>query len=157
MQDLNDDSLRNTARAVEVNEIYKLSEQGAFDPERYRMHAKVSNYNRSKSTRGLIDTGANTEALSAQACWDLGIADQIEKCDASVKVADSRSIRPIGKVKTTIHVGDVPYTNTFLVMNEIDGYGMVIGTRFLRSSQLMNKVYGIMQGALGPDNVAKGN
>ena len=121
------------------------------------MHAKVYNSDRSKSIRGLIDTGANTEALSAQACFDLGIANKIEKCDETVKIADSSTVQPIGKVQATLHIGDVEYTNTFLVMPSIDGYSMMIGTRFLHSNQLMSKVYGIMEGALGQDNLAKGN
>ena len=147
---------KNAALAVDANEIFEVTKRSSFDPDRYRMHVKVSNQDNTKSTRALIDTGANNEVLSLQACYDLGITHLVQNEIEDIILADGSSAC-VGKVKTTLNIGDVPYTSTFLVMDKVDGYGMMVGTKFLQSNQLMGKVMKLMQDTLGADNVAQGN
>ena len=63
----------------------------------------------------------------------------------------------VGKLSTTLNIGDVPYKSTFLVMDKIDGYGMMVGTQFLNSRDLMEKMFCIFQESLGHDNMQRGN
>ena len=156
LTDVENDIVRNTALAVQVDEIFELKGNSNYDPERYRLHVKVTDSDKTRSIRGLIDTGANNEALSLKACWDLGITDKIVNGTETVTLADKSKVT-VGRVTTTLNIGDVPYHSTFLVLPEIDGYGMMVGTKFLQSNQLMGKVMTLMQDTLGADNVAQGN
>ena len=70
---------------------------------------------------------------------------------------DNRELGVVGEVKATLHVGDIPYTQTFQVLKNISGYDMMIGTRFLFSNSLMETIYGVAQEALGKNNVTLGN
>jgi len=92
-----------------------------------------------------------------QACKDLGIADKIEECTARISVADDRDVVVAGKVRAKINIGNVTYENEFLVLDEINDYGMMIGTRFMQSENLMSKIYDLMQSKLGAENVKRGN
>ena len=147
---------KKAALAVDAHEIFEVTKQSFYDPERYRMHVKVTGSNPSKSTRALIDTGANNDVLSLQACYDLGIINQVNGSSENVTLADG-STACVGSVTSTLNIGNVPYTSTFLVMDKIDGYGMMVGTKFMQSKNLMEKVFSIFQETLGHNNVERGN
>ncbi len=91
-----------------------------------------------------------------QACYDLGLTHLIEASKDTVTLADKSRV-PVGRISTTLNIGNVPYKSTFLVLPEIDGYGMMVGTKFLQSNQLMGKVMKLMQDTLGAENVSRGN
>ena len=156
LNQVDNDIVRNAALAVQVDEIFELKSGSNFDPDRYRLHAKVSHASNGGMIRGLIDTGANNEALSMQACYDLGLTHLIEASKDTVTLADKSRV-PVGRISTTLNIGNVPYKSTFLVLPEIDGYGMMVGTKFLQSNQLMGKVMKLMQDTLGAENVSRGN
>ena len=63
----------------------------------------------------------------------------------------------VGSVKATLHVGNVPYTNTFPVLNKIADFDVMIGTRFMQSADLMTKVVDLMKDNLGAENVERTN
>ena len=147
---------KSAALAVDANEIFEVTKRNTFDPDRYRMHVKVSNQDNTKSTRALIDTGANNEVLSLQACYDLGITHLVQNDIEDIILADGSSAC-VGKVTTTLNIGNVPYTSNFLVMDRVDGYGMMVGTKFMQSRDLMEKMMTIFQESLGYNNVQRGN
>ena len=156
LDDVKGGMTKNAALAVAANEIYEVTKRNSFDPDRYRMHVKVSNEDGSKSTRALIDTGANNEVLSLQACYDLGITHLIDNRKENVTLADG-SEACVGKLTTTLNIGDVPYTSTFLVMDKIDGYGMMVGTQFMQSKDLMEEMFKMFENSLGRGNIGRGN
>ena len=120
------------------------------------MHVKVTGSDPSKSTRALIDTGANNDVLSLQACYDLGIINQVNGSSENVTLANG-STACVGNITTTLNIGNVPYNSTFLVMDKIDGYGMMVGTKFMQSKDLMDKMFSMFQESLGHNNVERGN
>ena len=129
-----------------------------FDRKRYRMTVKVTNMYKNNPIRGLFDTGCNTEALSLSACTKLGISHMINRnIRSTARGVDDRDLGVIGEVKTTLHIGNIPYTHSFQVLKDISGYDMMIGTRFMLSNDLMETIYGATQAALGKDNVTQGN
>ena len=156
LDDVKLEMTKKAALAVDANEIFEVTKSNSYEPDRYRMHVKVTSADKSKSTRALIDTGANNEVLSLQACYDLGITHLIENRTDQVTLADG-STACVGKLTTTLNIGDVPYKSTFLVMDKIDGYGMMVGTQFMHSKDLMENMFKLMQHSLGYNNVELGN
>ena len=157
ISEVDDDPLKRTAEVLQVNQIYKLKTRSHYDPKRYRMHVMVSGERSSSRFNGLIDTGANMEVLSLAACTRLGIAHKIRKCHQSTIGVDGFSIGVIGVVHTTIFVGDVPYTANFQVLKHIENFDIMIGTRFLLQSELMEKIYSVVGKGVGIQHLSKGN
>ena len=121
------------------------------------MKAKVFNSDKSKVVSGLIDTGCNTDALSLNACKHLGIENQIQPHHSLATGVDGHNLKVVGSVFATLNIGDVKYTNTFPVLEKIDSFDVMIGTRFMQSTDLMTKVVDLMKDSLGPNNVERVN
>ena len=155
LQEVKNEMTKTYALAIDANEIFEVT-TNSYDPDRYRMNVKVTTTDGSKSTRALIDTGANNEVLSLQACYDLGLTHLIEKDVEKVTLADGTTAT-VRKLTTTLNIGAVPYTSTFLVMDSIDGYGMMVGTQFLQSKDMLNEIQKVFEDTLGRDNVGRGN
>jgi len=143
--------------AINVNAIRKVKKHNKFNPDRYRMKAKVFNSDKTRHLEGLLDTGCNTDAFSLDACKKLGIAENIKRKDSLASGVDGHNLKVIGSVKATVHVGDVPYTSTFPVLDKIEGFDVMIGTKFMQSVNLMTKVVDLMKDNLGCENVERTN
>ena len=143
--------------AIKVNSIHKVPKKSKFNPDRYRVKTKVFGGNKSTCLQGLIDTGCNTDALSLEACQKLGIQNQIKKVPSVATGVDGNNLTVIGSVDASIQVGNIPYTNTFPVLNKIDQFDVMIGTRFMQSVDLMTKVVDLMKDNLGADNIERTN
>ena len=148
---------RSQILAINVDSIRKVNKLCAFNADRYRMRSKVFNADKTKVVNGLIDTGCNTDALSLDACKSLGIAHLIQSHTAPATGVDGHDLQVIGSVIATLNIGNVRYTNSFPVLDKIDGFEVMIGTRFMQSANLMTKVVDLMKDTLGPDNVEKVN
>ena len=148
---------RSQFLAIDVDSIGKVRKRSKFNPDRYRVKTKVFNRNRSKCLHALLDTGCNTDALSLDACKQLGIANDIVPERSLATGVDGHNLNVVGSVKATFHVGNVPYTNTFPVLNKIADFDVMIGTRFMQSADLMTKVVDLMKDNLGAENVERTN
>ena len=148
---------RSQILAINVDSIRKVNKICAFKADRYRMKAKVFNSDKSKVVSGLIDTGCNTDALSLNACKHLGIENQIQPHHSLATGVDGHNLKVVGSVFATLNIGDVKYTNTFPVLEKIDSFDVMIGTRFMQSTDLMTKVVDLMKDSLGPNNVERVN
>jgi hypothetical protein len=146
---------KKTAEVFKADKIFKYVSDG-YDPERYRMHVDVSDKQQNCTLKGLIDTGANTEVLSYDACKKLGIVDQItETGDAAYGVGGKLNV--LGNVSTTIYVGDIGYTASFQVIDHISGFDIMIGTRFLNRTDVMHKIHRVVSDVVGAQHVSQGN
>ena len=148
---------RSQFLAIDVNAIRRVKKRNKFNPDRYRMKAKVFNSDKTRHLEGLLDTGCNTDAFSLEACKKLGIADDIKRNESLATGVDGHNLKVIGSVQATVHVGDVPYTSTFPVLDKIEGFDVMIGTKFMQSVNLMTKVVDLMKDNLGADNVERTN
>jgi len=143
--------------AINVDAIRRVKQRNKFNADRYRMKAKVFNSDKSKCLDALLDTGCNTDALSLDACKKLGIDSDIERKPSLATGVDGHNLSVVGAVKATVHVGNVPYTSTFPVLEKIDGFDVMIGTKFMQSASLMTKVVDLMKDNLGAENVERTN
>ena len=158
IHDIDNSIIRTQAELVGATSIYEFAEGRNYDHKRYRMSVKVTDMHKNRPIKALLDTGCNTEVLSLQACTKLGISHKINRnVRSSARGVDNRDLGVIGEVNTTLHVGDIPYTQTFQVLKNISGYDMMIGTRFMLSNDLMSTIYGAAQETLGKNNVSRGN
>ena len=48
LTDVENDIVRNTALAVQVDEIFELKGNSNYDPERYRLHVKVTDSDKTR-------------------------------------------------------------------------------------------------------------
>ena len=115
--------------------------------------------NRSKTAEitGLFDTGCNLDVISRKACTELGISHLIKPCKNTASVVDGAQVTITGTVYATVQIGHVPYTAEFSVIEHINGYDMMVGTKFMESSGLLNDIFSATQKKLGSENVTKGN
>ena len=119
------------------------------------MHVRI--HSGDLELRGLIDTGANVDALSLAACRKLGIENQIVPINSSATGVDGRPVGTIGMVPATVNVGNIPYTAHFHVFNHIENFDSMIGTKFLLHSNLMQRIYCVMSQGLGDCHLSRGN
>ena len=156
INELEGDHLRKTAEVLKVSHVYETASNSWS--KQYRMHVAVGNSQNGTKIKGLIDTGANCEVLSLAACRRLGIAHLINRNHKpSTYGVDGHNIGDIGTVRAKIFVGDIPYTASFTVLNHIHGFDIMIGTRFLLQSQLMDRIYNVVKDSVGPENLSRGN
>jgi len=144
------------ANAFGAEKVFKYVANG-YDPERYRMHVDVLSEDRQSILTGLIDTGATTEVLSFSACRKLGIDHKIQKGLDSASGVDGKPLNVIGHIKTTIFVGDIEYNATFQVIDQISGFDVMIGTRFLNRKNVMEKIHRVVSDAVGKEFITRGN
>jgi len=154
---IEDQVQRSQFLAIDVNAIRKVKRKNRFNPDRYRVKAKVFNKDKSRCLDALLDTGCNTNALSLDACKKLGIDSDIEHKPSLATGVDGHNLKVIGSVDATIHVGKVLYTSSFPVQDKIDGFDVMIGTKFMQSQNLMAKVIDLMKENLGAENVERTN
>ena len=154
---IDDIVMRSQVAAIKVESIRKVNNVCAFRSDRYRMRAKVFNADKTKVVSGLIDTGCNTDALSLDACKELEIAHLIQKRSSPTTGVDGKALDVVGTVEATLNIGNVRYTNRFPVLNRMDGFDIMIGTRFLQSADVMTKVVDLMKDTIGSDNVTRTN
>ena len=128
-----------------------------YNPKCYRLLVRVQNKSRTASITGLFDTGCNIEVISRRACRELRIDHLIKPCNRSAKVVDGKEVKIVGKVNTTVFIGKVPYTSEFSVIDHIHGDDMMVGTKFMEQSGILNDIFQTTQNMLGEENVTKGN
>ena len=158
LRDIENNVLRKQAELIGSKSICEITESGPYDQKRYRLAIKVTNMKKRGQIKALFDTGCNTEVLTEQACKQLGITHLIDRSIRhSARGVDNRELGVIGEVKATLHIGDVPYTSRFQVLERISGFDMMIGTKFMVSNNMMESIFGIAQKSLGKDNVQRGN
>ena len=158
LDDIDNSVVRTQAELLKPQSIYELSHGHNFDEKRYRMSVTVTNQNKKRPIQALLDTGCNTEVLSLKACRMLGIEHFINKNSRSkARGVDDRDLGVIGEVEATLNVGDIPYRSKFQVLDVISGYDMMIGTRFMLSNDLMQRIFEAAQQTLGKNNVTRGN
>ena len=157
VSEVDHDTFKKTAEVLNVSQIHEIKRRSHYDPRRYRMFIKVTSPNSNQRVKGLIDTGANIEVLSLDACRRLGIAHRIRKSYHNSTGVDGHQLGVIGEVHATIYVGDVPYTAQFQVLKHISSSDIMIGTRFLLQSNLMEKIYNVVGEGVGARHLSKGN
>ena len=121
---------------------------------------KVQNRLGSRPISGLLDTGCNDDVLSLQACRMLGI-DHLIKPESpyarSPTVVDGSPVKVVGSVPVDILVGKTPYQATFTVLEKMPNNDILIGTKFLSSKGIFNKIYDLVGQHIGHHNIRKGN
>ena len=158
LNEIDNNVVRTQAELLNAQSIFELSQGRNFDEKRYRMSVTVTNQNKRRPIQALLDTGCNTEVLSLKACKMLGIENLINRSVRSkARGVDDRDLGVIGEVDVTLNVGDIPYKSKFQVLDVISGYDMMIGTRFMLSNNLMQKIFQAAQETLGKKNVSRGN
>jgi len=157
IDDVENEIQRSQFLAIDVNSIRKFQKRSKFNADRYRVKTKVFNKSKTKNLEALLDTGCNTDALSLAACQELGSDGDIQPPKSIATGVDGHNLNVVGTVSTTLHVGNVPYTNTFPVLKNIADFDVMIGTRFMQSTNLMSKVFDLMQDNLGAEHVERTN
>jgi len=128
-----------------------------YDPTCYRVAVRVRNLSKRAEITGLFDTGCNVDVVSRKACTELGIAHLIEPCNSTATVVDGAPVNITGRVRATVHIGNVQYTSEFSVIEHMSQYDMMVGTKFMQTSGLMKDILTATQDKLGAENVTRGN
>ena len=139
------------------NNINEFRTNRPYDPKCYRVAVRVKNRSKTAEITGLFDTGCNLDVISRKACTELGISHLIKPCRNTASVVDGAQVTITGTVYATVQIGNVPYTSEFSVIEHINGYDMMVGTKFMESSGLLNDIFSATQKKLGTENVTKGN
>ena len=144
-------------RRYPTRSINKFRVPRHYDPSCYRLVVRVKNRAKTAEITGLFDTGCNVDLISRSACNELGISHLIKPCHHSASVVDGAKVHITGKVYTTVHIGDIPYTKEFDVIENIKEYDMMVGTKFMERTGLLQDILSATQNKLGRENVIKGN
>ena len=128
-----------------------------YDPNCYRVAVRVQNLAKTAEITGLFDTGCNVDVISRKACEELRISHLIKSCNSTATVVDGAPVTITGRVRATVHIGKVPYTSEFSVIEHISQYDMMVGTKFMKSSGLLQDIFSATQNKLGVENVTRGN
>ena len=128
-----------------------------YDPSCYRVAVRVKNRSKTAEITGLFDTGCNIDVVSRKACDELRISHLIKPCHSTATVVDGAPVTITGRVTATVHIGNVPYTSEFSVIEHISQYDMMVGTKFMETSGLLGDIFSATQNKLGADNVTRGN
>ena len=118
---------------------------------------RVQNQAKTADITGLLDTGSNVDVISRKACDELQISHLIRPCNRTARVVDGAPLTITGKVHTTVHIGNVPYTSNFSVIDRIYDHDMMVGTKFMKTSGLLDDIFSATRTKLGAENVTRGN
>ena len=121
------------------------------------MGIRVSNAAKTADITGLFDTGCNVDVISRKACDELGLSHLVRPCRETATVVDGAPVKITGRVKAKVFIGKIPYTSEFSVINHISQYDMMVGTKFMKASGLLEDIFTATESRLGAENVKRGN
>ena len=151
------DAAKRTSSTYRRDHINEFKARQPYNPRCYRVAVRVKNRSQTAEVTGLFDTGCNLDVISRKACAELRISHLIKPCRRTASVVDGAPVNITGKVYATVHIGDVPYTSEFSVIEHMAGYDMMVGTKFMETSGLLQAIFSATQQKLGANNVRKGN
>ena len=104
---------------------------------------------------GLLGSGANGECISIEGVRQLGIQHLMEDPRSQARGLGGR-VPVLGEIHTTLYVGEIPYTQRFQVLEEIEDYDMIIGTRFFKEVGILETFEEQLKQVLGSDKIERG-
>ena len=120
----------------------------------YRIIVIITNPANGRQSVGLIDTGANSSVCSVDGLRELQVEPRVTKSDTKAFSVSGESLAILGKQFLTIQVGKVSYSNNFEVLGNLQGYNFVLGTDFLKNTDIFQKIYHEVANEIGHDSTA---
>ena len=120
----------------------------------YRIIVIITNPMNGKQSLGLIDTGANSSVCSLAGLRELHVTPRVVESHTQAYSVSGESLKILGKQLLSIQVGKVSYNNNFEVLDKLQGYNFVLGTDFLKNTDIFNKIYHEVANEIGHDSTA---
>ena len=166
--DFRDKARAGTAAGIQdvINELIRqrqpafLSAIGASEAniqdstDTYRIIVVITNPANGRQSIGLIDTGANSSVCSVAGLKDLQIDPSVTQSETQAYSVSGECLDILGRKWLSVQVGKVAYANNFEVLQNIQGYNFILGTDFLRNTDIFKKIYHEVANEIGHESTA---